>query len=550
MSEDIEAVSQRVDAKPAAPSAPSQSAPTEGAGEPKGQARNRGRKLRTPFRRRRSDAPAGAEGRAPNDETLSTVDAGSAEEADQALSYLDRSEKMAQRLDKYLNSDTLMPKLHKVLADAGVGSRRDMEELIVAGRVSVNGEPAHIGQRVGPEDKVRINGKLVTRPKADKLPRIILYHKPAGEIVSHDDPGGRATVFARLPSIRVGKWLSVGRLDLNTEGLLILTTSGDLANRLTHPRYGAEREYAVRVLGELGPEQQASLTSGIQLEDGMAQFGSLEFLGGEGSNRWYRVTLTEGRNREVRRMFEAAGVTVSRLIRTRFGDVMLPSTLRRGRWEELDVDLVSALMLRLGLIRDESVSSGREQREQQPTSHASAMPPGYGTPAQNGQNGARINRRGRLAGGRGATLDPFTPGLLISGGLANGHPDGNKAKPTGRRKPAQGARGNPRQGNPNQGGAGHGNAKPGSRPNTRRGPQDEVTGEARPARAGGHKRTGKPAGDRPVKAAGDRPARSGDRPSGGRPKSTGARKERSAQGEHQPRGAHAHESHLGRLGRR
>lgn len=555
MSEDTEAASQRVDAKPATPE---QSVSVEGAAPPpKGQARNRGRKLRTPFRRRRSDAPVAPEGQAPGEEALSTIDAGSAEEADQALTYLDRAEKMAQRLDKYLNSDTLMPKLHKVLAEAGVGSRRDMEELIIAGRVSVNGEPAHIGQRVGPEDKVRINGKLITRPKADKLPRIILYHKPAGEIVSHDDPGGRATVFARLPSIRTGKWLSVGRLDLNTEGLLILTTSGDLANRLTHPRYGAEREYAVRVLGELGPEQQARLTSGIQLEDGMAQFGSLEFLGGEGSNRWYRVTLAEGRNREVRRMFEAVGVTVSRLIRTRFGDVVLPPALRRGRWEELDADLVSALMLQLGLIRDEAAGADREQREQQPVSHASALPPGYGTPAQNGQNGARINRRGRLAGGRDAALDPFTPGLLISGGLANGHPDGNKPKPAGRRKPSQGARGNPNQGNvgrgnasrgnANQGGASYSNAKPGARPNTRRGPQDEATGESRPARAGGHKRTGKQAGDRPAKPAGDRPARSGDRP---KPSGERAPKGRGAQGEHQPRGAHAHESHLGRLGRR
>lgn len=526
MSEDIEAVSQRIDAKPATPL---QATPTEGPKESKGQARNRGRKLRTPFRRRRSDAPSGAEGRTSNEEVLSTVDAGSAEEADQALSYLNRSEKTAQRLDKYLNSDTLKPKLHKVLADAGVGSRRDMEDLIIAGRVSVNGEPAHIGQRVGPEDKVRINGKPITRPKAGKLPRVILYHKPAGEIVSHDDPGGRATVFARLPNIRVGKWLSVGRLDLNTEGLLILTTSGDLANRLSHPRYGAEREYAVRVLGELGPEQQENLTAGIQLEDGVAQFGSLEFLGGEGSNRWYRATLTEGRNREVRRMFEAAGVTVSRLIRTRFGDVILPPALRRGRWEELDADLVSALMLRLGLIRDDAASSSREQREQQPISHASALPPGYGTPAQ---NGARINRRGRSSGGRGVVQDPSTTGLLISGGLANGHPDGKKAKPNSRRKPAQGAHGNPKPGN--QGSAG-GNTKPNTRSNPRRGPQGEVAGEAKPARAGGRKRTGKPAGDRP---------------SGNRTKSSGTHKERSAQSEHQPRGAHAHESHLGRLGRR
>jgi 23S rRNA pseudouridine2605 synthase len=554
MSEDIEAVSRRVEPEPAPPV---QSAPPEGAEQPKGQARNRGRKLRTPFRRRRNDAAAEAESHAQEPETLPTVDAGSAEEADQALSYLDRSAKMAQRLDKYLNSDVLMPKLHKVLAEAGVGSRRDMEELIIAGRVSVNGEPAHIGQRVGPDDKVRINGKPVTRPKANKLPRVILYHKPAGEIVSHDDPGGRATVFARLPSIRSGKWLSVGRLDLNTEGLLILTNSGDLANRLTHPRYGAEREYAVRVLGELGPEQQASLTTGIQLEDGMAQFGSLEFLGGEGSNRWYRVTLNEGRNREVRRMFQAVGVTVSRLIRTRFGDVVLPPALRRGRWEELEGDLVSALMLRLGLIRDSGPEADRELGEQQPTSHASALPPGYGTPAQNGQHGARINRRGRLAGGRGAPLDPFTPGLLISGGLANGHPDGPsktkaKPKPNGRRRPAQGAHGP--HGAPAHGHA-NGNGKSGPRAGGGRGPQDEVTGEVRPARAGGRKRpAGKPAGDRPPtgagarppKAAGNRPAGSGDRPKSGER----GQKTCGATGEHQPRGAHAHESHLGRLGRR
>ena len=204
----------------------------------------RGRKLRTPFRRRRGDAQqGGAHGAgSQGDEPTEAIDTGSAEEADRALGYLKDAHPTARRLDRFLNSDVLMPKLHKVLADAGIGSRRDMEELIIAGRVSVNGEPAHVGQRIGPDDKVRVNGRLVTRPKAGKLPRVILYHKPAGEIVSHDDPEGRASVFARLPRIRTGKWLSVGRLDLNTEGLLILTTSGDLANRLSHPRFGAERE--------------------------------------------------------------------------------------------------------------------------------------------------------------------------------------------------------------------------------------------------------------------------------------------------------------------
>ena len=507
MSDDTQAVQQLSDAAPAvAESRPAEPVRRENGG---GRPRSHGRKLRTPFRRRRSDAQ-GAETPA-NPETAPAVDAGSPEEADRALSYLDRGQKMAQRLGKYLNSEALKPKLHKVLADAGIGSRRDMEDLIISGRVSVNGEPAHIGQRVGPEDKVRVNGKPITRPRADKPPRVILYHKPAGEIVSHDDPGGRATVFQRLPKIRAGKWLSVGRLDLNTEGLLILTTSGDLANRLSHPRYGAEREYAVRVLGELAPEMVDKLTTGIQLDDGMAQFSSFEYLGGEGSNRWYRVTLTEGRNREVRRMFEAAGVTVSRLIRTRFGDVVLPPALRRGRWEELDSQLVSALMLQLGLIREAPSGPDREAIDRQPVSHASALPPGFGTPGQNGQNGARVNRRGRLSGGRGSSaLDPFTPGLLISGGLANGHPDGGKPKSNGRRKSGP---------NPN--------AKSGKR----RGPQAEASGNG--TGNGRKRKTAKPV-DRAPKEDRSGPSR---RSSGG-------------QGEHQPRGAHAHESQLGRIGRR
>ncbi len=274
----------------------------------------------------------------------------SEQEQKQVFSFLDKkNDKLEKRLGKYLSSDAIMPKLHKVLADAGVGSRRDMEELILQGRVSVNGEPAHIGQRVGVDDVVRVNGRLVARPKNNRPPRVILYHKPAGEIVTMDDPENRATVFSRLPKMRTGKWVSVGRLDLNTEGLLIFTTSGDLANRLMHPRYGSEREYAVRVLGEVTEEQRQQLLQGIQLEDGLATFGCLDYIGGEGSNRWYRVTINEGRNREVRRMFEAVGLLVSRLIRSRFGDITLPRNLRRGRWEELDSNLVLALMEQLGL---------------------------------------------------------------------------------------------------------------------------------------------------------------------------------------------------------
>ncbi|WP_417251514.1 23S rRNA pseudouridine(2605) synthase RluB [Castellaniella sp.] len=519
---------------------------------PSGRSRG-GRKLRTPFRRRRGDAAANPEAEA----DVPQVDAGSPEEADRALSYLSDTHQAQHHLDPYLNTDALMPKLHKVLAEAGVGSRRDMEDLIVAGRVSVNGEPAHVGQRVGPNDKVRVNGRLVSRPRAGKLPRVILYHKPAGEIVSHDDPEGRATVFARLPRIRSGKWLSVGRLDLNTEGLLIFTTSGELANRLSHPRYGSEREYAVRVLGELDEAKQAELTTGIQLEDGMAQFNSLEYIGGEGSNRWYRVTLSEGRNREVRRMFQAAGVTVSRLIRTRFGEVMLPSNMRRGRWDELDERLVGALMVHLGLIR--AADDADEQAERQPLSHASALPPGYGTPGQNGQNGARINRRGRVSGGRRSTIDPFTPGLLISGGLANGHPTAEREQKGG--KPARKGRPGRPHGANAEAPQGAGNHKPsrsksqGARPGKPRRGSKPAEAQA-PAEFAGQG----PAAERPPRTPGGRPPRpAGHKAGGPKPKgqqTSGQKQNRSAAkprrqggGEHQPSGAHAHESQLGRVGR-
>ena len=217
------------------------------------------------------------------------------------------------------------PKLHKVLAQSGLGSRIEMERLIADGHVSVNQEPAHVGQRVQFGDQIKVNGKLVKVRIAPPAPRVIAYHKPAGEVVTHDDPQNRPTVFRRLPRLYQGKWQSVGRLDLNTEGLLLLTSSGELANQLMHPRFGLEREYAVRSLGKLSNEQKQSLLDGITLEDGLAQFGSIEEGGGEGSNCWYRVTISEGRNREVRRMFEAVGHAVSRLIRIRYGAMVLQS---------------------------------------------------------------------------------------------------------------------------------------------------------------------------------------------------------------------------------
>ena len=240
------------------------------------------------------------------------------------------------------------PKLHKVLAQAGMGSRLEMEQLILEGRITVNNEPAHIGQRVQFGDHVKVNGKPI-RFRIDPPPaRVIAYHKPVGEVVTHDDPQNRPTVFRRLPKLYQGKWQSVGRLDLNTEGLLLFTSSGELANNLMHPRFGLEREYAVRVLGALNKEEKQKLLDGVKLDDGMAHFGSIEAGGGEGSNCWYRVTISEGRNREVRRMFEAVGHAVSRLIRIRYGAMLLPRGLKRGAWMELDEGDITALVQAAG----------------------------------------------------------------------------------------------------------------------------------------------------------------------------------------------------------
>lgn len=244
---------------------------------------------------------------------------------------------------RVLQAQPETPKLHKVLAQAGLGSRLEMEQLILEGRISVNAEPAHIGQRIQFGDNVKVNGKPIRVRIDPPPPRVIAYHKPIGEVVTHDDPQNRPTVFRRLPKLFQGKWQSVGRLDLNTEGLLLLTSSGELANRLMHPRFGLEREYAVRVLGALNNEEKKRLLDGVTLDDGLAHFTSVEAGGGEGANCWYKVTLSEGRNREVRRMFEAVGHAVSRLIRIRYGAMVLPRGLKRGAFVELDEQEIWAL---------------------------------------------------------------------------------------------------------------------------------------------------------------------------------------------------------------
>ena len=268
------------------------------------------------------------------DETQSALLEGADDAVDQAEAGDDK---------RVLLPDADAPKLHKVLAQSGVGSRRDMEQMIEEGRVQVNGEVAHVGMRISFGDRIAVDGKPVRVRIAPPPARVIAYHKPVGEVVTLDDPQQRPTVFRKLPRLGQGKWQSVGRLDINTEGLLLFTTSGDLANKLMHPRFGVEREYAVRVLGTLEKEPREQLLAGVNIEGQTAAFKSIEDGGGEGLNRWYRVVISEGRNREVRKLFDAVGLTVSRLIRIRYGCVVLPRGLKRGAWVDLSEDDVKSL---------------------------------------------------------------------------------------------------------------------------------------------------------------------------------------------------------------
>jgi 23S rRNA pseudouridine2605 synthase len=254
-------------------------------------------------------------------------------------------------------------RLHKLLALAGFGSRRDMEKLIESGRVSVNAHIATVGAAVIASDTIKIDNRVVHLPFEAELPQVLLYHKPEGEIVSADDPEGRASVFDKLPRIKQGKWIAIGRLDINTSGLLIFTNSGELANRFMHPRYEVEREYAVRILGELSEEQLLQLTQGIELEDGMASFNSIHLTGGEGANKWYQVVIKEGRNREVRRLFEAFHLPVSRLMRVRFGPINLPPRVKRGTMLKLEPKQVVDILEWAGMEAPKAPPRQLNQRE-------------------------------------------------------------------------------------------------------------------------------------------------------------------------------------------
>jgi len=263
------------------------------------------------------------------------------------------------------SSPSKRERLQKVMAQSGHGSRRNIEILIAQGHITINGQVAKLGDSVGPGDKVKLDGNLITLRYGDPLPRVLMYHKPDNEIVTRDDPEKRATVFDKLPKVHGGRWVSVGRLDLNTSGLLLFTTSGELANRLTHPRFEVEREYAVRVMGELTEDQRKQLLeTGVGIEDDVCKFDSIEDRGGEGSNHWYHVVLREGKNREVRKMMEAVGLMVSRLMRVRFGSVALPGHVKRGMFREMEEEQVQELLNFAGMNEPPPKEEGAPQEEE------------------------------------------------------------------------------------------------------------------------------------------------------------------------------------------
>lgn len=261
-------------------------------------------------------------------------------------------------------------KLQKLLARIGLGSRRSLEEIIKAGRISINGKVATLGDRATLTDEIRVDGRPVRlKAEREKRRRVLAYYKPEGEICSVSDPEGRPTVFDRLPKLTGDRWVMVGRLDINSSGLLLFTNDGELAHRLMHPSSQVVREYAVRVLGEVTPQIASALTVGVELEDGFAKFDDIKEGGGTGVNKWYHVTIKEGRKREVRRMFESQTLKVSRLIRTRYGTMILPKELRTGRFIELDAKEIGKLVESVGLRQRQGTGLNTAAKEKQARIH-------------------------------------------------------------------------------------------------------------------------------------------------------------------------------------
>jgi 23S rRNA pseudouridine2605 synthase len=330
-----------------------------------------------------------------------------------------------------------------------------MEEMILAGRITVNRMPAEVGQKVGPDDEVRINGEVVKVRFAEPRPRVLMYHKPAGELVTRDDPEGRPTVFEKLPSIGNGRWINVGRLDYNTEGLLLFTNSGELANRLMHPRYEVEREYAVRIMGRLSDEQMQALTTGVQLDDGPARCEKVSDGGGDedGANHWYHVVLKEGRNREVRRLFEALGAMVSRLIRTRYGMIAMPAMLKRGQIVELESGDVDALIASAGLRANAGRPAPRHDARGGRNNKGKGPHPAQGRPPKGGKGRRQGSgpprpaqaQESRTVAGNGEGQDAVTHAAHPAQARA-GKPAGSKHAPRPRAWKQRGGPGRPHEG--------------------------------------------------------------------------------------------------------
>ncbi len=322
-------------------------------------------------------------------------------------------------------------KLQKVLARAGIGSRREMERWIEEGRVSIDGNKAGLGDRVEPHNVIRIDGHVLSAFAAQgSRPRVLLYHKPEGELTTRNDPQGRPTVFDHLPVLRHGRWIAIGRLDFNTAGLLLLTTDGELANRLMHPSSQVEREYAVRVLGNVDEAMLARLREGVMLEDGLARFETVVDAGGEGANRWFHVTLHEGRHREVRRLWEAVGAQVSRLIRVRYGALTLPRGLRAGRRQELTKDELDALYASVGMERPEAPRGAGRQKTTRGTERQKAARGAAREKASRGIGRQQSEKRPR--GGRGEIARPRTDRRRGEAGARRREFEGESA---GRRAP-------------------------------------------------------------------------------------------------------------------
>ncbi|WP_371234187.1 23S rRNA pseudouridine(2605) synthase RluB [Pseudomonas sp. QE6] len=428
--------------------------------------------------------------------------------------------------DTHENLEELTPapageKLQKVLARMGVGSRRDVEAWIEDGRVKVNGAVATLGQRVGDHDAIAVDDRLLKREKIEEhVRRVLIYNKPEGEVCTRDDPEGRPTVFDRLPRLRSGRWINIGRLDINTTGLLMFTTDGELANRLMHPSYEMDREYAVRVRGEVDEEMIERLKAGVMLEDGPAKFSDIqEAPGGEGFNHWYHVVVMEGRNREVRRLWESQGVIVSRLKRVRFGPVFLTSELTMGRYREMDQREVDILSEEVGLkpvalpnLSGKAMEKIERQSRKLGKKLAPSERPGRGSRSRKEHDEERSHRAPRPAAGerpaRGSRDGDERPARAPRGEDSRAP---RKPRDAGSDRPARAPRDagdRPARGPRSDAGEGRAPRKPRDADRPARAPRD---GAERPARG---PRSDAGEGRAPRKAPSDRPARAPERDKG------------------------------------